>query len=241
MSRIMMFFGLALAQIAAGCGDPADSALGAAAAADHAADVRRLLAARHGADDVGPGGITPLIAATRNGAVNAMRALLDAGANPNLPDSRSTGWPPIKHAIHAQQPEALRVLLEAGADVDGRGRAGEIALTMAAAEADPIYVTLLLAHGANPRNDRHNGAQVMSKAVAGGALDDIDRQILGGCHPQTVRALVEHDPTLRLAPSYVPSRRARFFARFHGCREVLDLIEKAEQRANLNQPATPAK
>jgi len=231
MSRIMMFFGLALAQIAAGCADPPDSPLGVAAAADDVPEVRRLIAAGHGVNDVGPSGGTPLIAAVRREALSALRALLAAGADPNLEDSRGTGWTPLKHAIHSRHPEALRILLESGADPNVRGRGGEVPLIMAAADEDPSYVKLLLAHGADARGDRNQGSQILSKAVAGGALDDIDRPLLGGCHPQTVRALLEHDPTLHLSPSYVPSRRARWIARFHGCREVLELVELADQRA----------
>ena len=237
MTRIMMFFGLALAQIAAGCADRPDSPLGAAAAADDAAEVQRLLAAGHGVNDVGPDGGTPLIAAVRHDALNAMRALLAAGANPDLEDSRGTGWSPLKHAIHTRHPNALRILLESGADPNLRGRSGEVPLTMAAGEEDPVYVKLLLAYGADPRGDRNQGSQVLSKAVSGGALDDIDRPLLGGCHPQTVRALLDHDPTLHLSSAYVPSRRARWIARFHGCREVLRLVELADQRARTKTPS----
>jgi hypothetical protein len=237
----MVFFGLALTQLATGCATGQAAPLAAAAADDNVAEARRLLRAGHLVDDVGPDGLTPLIAATRRGAVNALRLLLAEGADPNLPDNRATGWPPVKHAVHSQQLAALRALLEAGADPDNRGRGGEIPLVMAAAEVDPGFVKALLAHGADPRADGNQGSQVMSKAVSGGALDDIERPLLGGCHPQTLRALVEHDPTLRLSPAYGPSRRARFIARYHGCREVLELIERAEQRAALKVPAPPTK
>ena len=44
---------------------------GKTAAADNAAEVRRLLSAGRGVDEVGPGGVTPLIAAARHGAVGA--------------------------------------------------------------------------------------------------------------------------------------------------------------------------
>ncbi|OFW26739.1 MAG: hypothetical protein A3H97_00630 [Acidobacteria bacterium RIFCSPLOWO2_02_FULL_65_29] len=71
MPRVMMALGMALAQIAAGRADPPDSPMGVAAAADNAAEVRRLLSAGRGVDEVGPGGVTPLIAAARHGAVGA--------------------------------------------------------------------------------------------------------------------------------------------------------------------------
>lgn len=44
-----------------------------------------------------------------------------------------------------------------------------------------------------------------------------------GCHPATVRALPRHDPTLRL-PDTIAGREALWWARFHGCAEVLTMV-----------------
>ena len=235
MGRIVMFFGLALAQIARGCADP-ESPLAVAAAANNVSEIRRLLADGHLVNEIAPNRGTPLIAATRSGAVDAIRALLAAGADPDLPDDRSTRWPPIVHAIHTRQPVALQLLLEAGADANARVGGGGSArpLVMAAAEPDATYVKLLLAHGANPRADGDNGAEVMAVAISGGALLDIDRPLLGGCHIETVQALLDHDPGLRNIISgadHGGARAARWIARFHGCREVIELIEKAERQS----------
>jgi hypothetical protein len=60
-------------------------------------------------------------------------------------------------------------------------------------------------------------------AVSGGALTDLDQPLLGGCHPATVRALLAHDPSLRL-PDMLASREALWWARFHGCADVLKMI-----------------
>jgi ankyrin repeat protein len=229
-----MFFGLALAQIARGCADP-ESPLAVAAAANNVSEIRRLLADGHRVNGIEPGQGTPLIAAVRSGAVDAIRALLASGADPDLADQRSTRWPPIMHAIHRRQPAALRILLEAGADANARvgGLASARPLVMAAAEPDATYVKLLLEHGANPRADGDDGAAVMAVAASGGALFDIDRPLLGGCHTETVRALLDHDPALRNAISganHGGARTARWIARFHGCREVLDLLETVERQ-----------
>ena len=50
-------------------------------------------------------------------------------------------------------------------------------------------VTLLLKFGADAHRVGPAGITALSEAVTGGALTDIDRPILGGCHPDTVRAL----------------------------------------------------
>src|SRR5262245_11318787 len=100
--RMLLFFGLALAQIAAACADAPDSPLAAAAAADNVRELQKLLADGHRPDAFGSAGVTPLVVASRAGAVNAIRALVAAGADPDQRDARSTHWPPIMHAIHAR-------------------------------------------------------------------------------------------------------------------------------------------
>jgi hypothetical protein len=55
-------------------------------------------------------------------------------------------------------------------------------------------------------------------------LSDIDRPLLGGCRPATVRALLAHDPTLTM-PDTIAAREALWWARFHGCADVLALVD----------------
>ena len=59
--------------------------------------------------------------------------------------------------------------------------------------------------------------------MSGGALADVDRQLVGGCHLEAVQALLTDDPTLGL-PDTVAGREALWFARFHGCADVLKLV-----------------
>jgi hypothetical protein len=214
--RLVLFV---LAGAAGACTEPA-SPLTRAAAANDAAAIAQLLDAGALIDDPRAPGPTPLIAAARRGAVEALRALLAAGANPNRPAPSGPRWSPIQHAIQARQPAALRVLLEGGANPDLK-TGDSLPILLAAADGDPAFVELLLAHGANPRGDGRNGQNVMSAAVSGGAFQDINRPLLGGCHAQTVRALLARDPGLR------PQPEARALARMNGCAEVLRLIERA--------------
>ena len=163
----------------------------------------------------GGAGVLPSISiAARRGDIAWMRQLLDAGADPNEPARDGNGWPPLMHAIHKGQFEAAALLLEHGADPNGAGPAGYTALMMAAADSDSRMVRLLLDHGADPHRRGPGGMTALSQAVTGGALGDIDRPLLGGCHADTVRALLEFEPDLTL-PSSAAGAEARFWAHLH--------------------------
>ncbi|TPX12492.1 uncharacterized protein E0L32_006904 [Thyridium curvatum] len=93
--------------------------------------------------------LTALAVASRQGSVRAMSKLLDAGANPN---AGGHSCPPIYFALTSRSFEAVQMLVEAGATVDGdRVRFGKEELTpmMCAAEAGDINIgRLLLKKGA---------------------------------------------------------------------------------------------
>jgi ankyrin repeat protein len=58
------------------------------------------------------------------GSAPGVKALLDAGADPNARDHRNH-WTPLLHAVHTRRVDAVRLLLERGADAaarDGQGR-----------------------------------------------------------------------------------------------------------------------
>lgn len=169
----------------------------------------------------GGAGVTPLMAAARTGNLADMRRLLDAGADPNARDI-TNGWTALFHAIHKNQPAAVRLLLDRGVSPN-QGARSRTALMIAAADRDPTIVEMLLEAGADPSRTSFDGATALTEAVSGGALGDISQPLLGGCHPATVRALLARDPTLRL-PDSTAGRAALFWARYHGCREVLDVL-----------------
>ena len=114
-----------------------------------------------------------------------MTVLLDAGADPNRRDARSTRWTTLMHAIHTHHAEAARVLLDRGADpnipsvlipreAEPEHPHGGLPLLMAVMDGDPALVSLLLAHGANPRADGHDGAVVLTAAIRGQSTDETD-------------------------------------------------------------------
>jgi hypothetical protein len=70
------------------------------------------------------------------------------------------------------------------------------------------------------------GSTALPDAVSGGAPSDIDRTLVGGCHPRTAGALRSHDPAVAERDT-VAGRDARWRASFHGCEEVLTLLDEA--------------
>ena len=172
----------------------------------------------------GPRPVRPLVAAARNGDTAALRALIAAGVDPDLPDAAGNRWTPLMHAVHKGQAGAVRVLLEAGADVDHDTDDGVTALIMAAAYGDVDIVNMLLAHGADPAARARGGITALSNAAGGGALFDItDGPPFGTCHVETVRALLARDPSLRLEGP-VGGPMARWLRRGRPCEEVAALL-----------------
>src|SRR5947207_11560256 len=199
MHRFMLFLGMGTALLASpACGPVTLQPVAAAAVANAAQAVRRLLDDGHAADETDERGITPLMWAARHNALAAMAVLLDRGADANARDTNNR-WTPLLHAIHRQHPAAVRLLLERGADPNIASPANVTPLLMAADDPDPTVVSLLLAHGARTRVEGPGGMTPLTQAVSGGALTDItDRPLLGGCRPAPVRALLPHDPSLKV-------------------------------------------
>ncbi len=229
MRHVMLLVGLGMSALASNACRAEPALPLAIVAARNAADlVQRLLLERHNPNERDGEGLTPIMWAARAGAIDAMKALLDGGADPTSRDIRN-GWTPIFHAIHFHQVEAVRLLLDRGVDPNQRARM-LTPLLMAASDPDPAIVEALLAHGADPNTRGIGGSTALTEAVSGGALTDIDRPLFGGCHPATVRALLAHDPTLTM-PDTIAAHEALWWARFHGCDEVLNLVAPAGLRA----------
>jgi len=226
MHRFLLLSGLGAALLAAGaCAQRPATPLTQAAARNDVVALRRLLADGHKADEGGDSW-TALIWASRSGSIDAINLLLDSGADVNRPGSTGDNWDatPLQHAILQRQPAAVRLLLDRGAEVNrGAGPGGLTPLLLAAGDTDPAVLKLLLAHGADPTVEDDNGATPLSRAVSAGTLHGPDRPMFGGCRVETVRALVAHDPGLRLKRNSAWSD-AIWWARFQRCQDVLRLI-----------------
>jgi ankyrin repeat protein len=169
---------------------------------------------------------SPLIQAARKGSLDAINLLLDSGADLNVHGPTGDGWDatPLQHAILARKSGAVRLLLDRGADPNRVvGPNAPSPLLLAAGDTDPAFVNLLLAHGADPAIEGESGVTPLSRAVSAGPINGPDRPMFGSCRVETVRALLAHDPSLRLKHNSV-GNNAIWWARFQRCRGVLRLI-----------------
>lgn len=226
MQRSLHLLALVAALLAAGsCAQRPETPLTQAAVRNDVAALRQLLDDGHQADERDDSW-TALIWASRTGSIEAIGFLLDSGADVNLPGSSGDNWDatPLQHAILERQPAAVRLLLERGAELNrGAGPGSPAPLLLAAGDTDPTIVKLLLAHGADPTVEDENGATPLSRAVSAGTLRGPDRPMFGGCRGDTVRALIAHDPRLRLKRN-AAWNDAIWWARFQRCEDVLRLI-----------------
>jgi ankyrin repeat protein len=184
MHRFMLLLGLGGALLAAGaCEQRPETPLTQAAVRNDVAALRQLLDDGHQADEGGDSW-TALIWAARSGSIEAIKLLLDAGADVNLPGPTGDNWDatPLQHAILERQPAAVRLLLDRGADPNAGAGAGSLApLFLAAGDTDPAILKLLLAHGADPNVEDENGVTPLSRAVSAGTFHGPDRPMFGGC------------------------------------------------------------
>ncbi len=186
-----------LATLLAGCGMYPTNPLNTAASRGDTDQIRHLANAAN-INAPGPFGITPLVSAARAGALHAIPVLVQLGADPNL-RAGVNYWTPLMHAIHKNQPGSVRVLLDSGANINGRSGNGENALMMAAGYGYTDIVRLLLDRGADARVSAGGGWTALDFAVSG--VTDIDKFTAGDCQWPTVQLLMARVPGLKLGSS----------------------------------------
>jgi ankyrin repeat protein len=95
-------------------------------------------------------GFTALHLAVFGGQEEAVRLLLERGADPNaLSTNEAVRVPPLGTAAFVRSVPLARLLLDSGADVNGRGEGGFTALHSAAQNGDGDLARLLLERGAD--------------------------------------------------------------------------------------------
>jgi ankyrin repeat protein len=110
-------------------------------------------------------GFTALHLAVFGNQAEAVRVLIERGADVNVcsrgPIARV---PPLGTAAFVGSAPLARLLLDAGADVDGQGEGGFTALHAAAQSGDTELVRLLLERGADARRSAADGTRAAELA-----------------------------------------------------------------------------
>jgi ankyrin repeat protein len=117
-----------------------------------------------------PGGGS-LVDAVRNGDTAAVRALLRASADVNLPSP--DGTTPLHWAVNRDDLEVVDLLIRAGADVKATNRYGVPPLSLACENGNASIVERLLSAGAEPNTALPEGESVLMTAARTGSLDAI--------------------------------------------------------------------
>jgi uncharacterized protein len=113
-------------------------------------------------------GFTALHFAAFFGGGDAARALLAAGADPNVRSRNDFAVMPIHSAVAGGHGDVVAALLDAGADPNIRQRHGWTPLQGAAQHGDTESVERLLAAGADPSATNDDGRSAADLARAGG-------------------------------------------------------------------------
>ena len=120
------------------------------------------------------------------GNVDALNALLNAGADPNIVSIN--GQTCLHTAVYGQCcKEVLQALIDHGADVNAANKSGVTALWIACHQGDIAAINVLLSAGADPKIVSSNGQTCLHSAVH------------GRCHKEVLQALIDHGPDVNVA------------------------------------------
>jgi ankyrin repeat protein len=146
-------------------------------------DLRALqtaIAAKADLNTPGPRGVTPLMHAAAFGSPQAVKMLIDAGANVNATD----GFGATALVWAAGDAAKARMLVEAGADVQARTTNGRTPLIVAAAhDGNARTVRLLLERGAKVNSADEQGDTALLVAAQADALDTVKLLLERGADP----------------------------------------------------------
>ena len=198
-------------------------------------------------------GVPELVAAARSSDHQAVRDLLEAGADPDA--TYGDGTTALHWAAHRDAHAMVTDLLAAGADVDPADDHGVTPLSLACVNGNRRIVDALLAAGADPNAARGNGETPLMTAARVGGLDVVRSLIAAGADPNAREAALgqtslmlavagNHTPVARLLLETGAAVSARstnrftplLFAAQQGNLEAADLLLSAGADVNESAP-----
>lgn len=151
------------------------------------------------------------------GSIEALRLLLDHGAEVDGWDEGRDATP-LLMAIFREQPEAVELLLAAGADPNVRGAEGDSPLRWCAAKDDLPLAKRLLEHGAGKTIDEVGGERGMTAlglACSNLSLPMVELLLEAGANPDAI------DESLRSPLERMPPRTRENAETWNRIREAL--------------------
>lgn len=173
--------------------------------------------------------------AAREGDSKTLKAMLSAGANPDIPEPTDGGAYPVHRACMRETDECLRALLDAGASLDRRNDEGDAPIHFACFDIDSMMakhfpprepadnsarpLSLLIRLGANVR-DRNDGGYEPLHSVASCGFEFGARELLkAGASPSALdnngrlpERIAEEMDEGRLSPLLKAAREAEELA-----------------------------
>lgn len=128
--------------------------------------LEKALAKKPDVNKADKNGVTPLMSACRQGNLDMVKILLEAGANVNEPKSPKGRTPLMVACAYYSDVEVCKLLIARGADVNAKANDGTTALMLAADNAKAGVVELLLAQKADINVKDKNGKTALDHAQA---------------------------------------------------------------------------
>lgn len=143
--------------------------------------VDTLLEAHARVDRLSRSHLTPLMAAAQGGQSEAARALLQAGAQPDLRNDLDKNWTALMYAAKGGASTVVEVLAEAGAHVNAEDTNHDLPIHIAAHQSSGSTVRALVSHGSDVNrrsgSDRKTPLEI---AVEGNDRDIASALVDGG-------------------------------------------------------------
>ncbi len=138
------------------------------------------------------------------GDIDVVRILLDAGANPNIPDPKEKGLIPLERAVVKNEKEIVQLLLSRGANANGAAALSPPLHYAIAVLKDPEMVSILLEGGANVNapDPLQEGMLPLERAARDGNVEIVRLLLQRGADPNMAG-------TMRRDPPFVVAVRSQ--------------------------------